>query len=609
MIDDLVPRGRIRANTDRLAPYLDGLTAIRLGLRDPEEVEAERDDVPGLAEAFGPLPRRARSSAARSTSTSRSTGRSRCSSPTAGSVAGCRRGTATCSSTSSRTSRPRTCCCCGSSPSPGLEVFGVGDDDQVIYGHAGADPAFLIDFEQLFPVPPRTRSRSTTAARSGWWTRPRHCSGTTTSASRRRSGPARPPTRMPARSSCSGIRPRAARVELVDVVQGWIAEGVPTTEIAVLTRVNSLLLAPHVALIEAGVPVSSNVRADMLDRTGVRAALGLPPAGFDARPAPPGRPAGGAAAAEPRLPAVDLQVAATTDVDRRAPRDRRPDRRRQGRRQGRGARGRPRRRGRGGARPHDARSPPGHRRRHRARGRDDVARRLEGWPERLAARRSRRAHPGRRPPSRAGHVRAVAPRGARGVALERGRGHALDGPPGQGHGVGPGRRRRRERRPAAAPPGRGRGGGAAGAPRRDHPVPAPGRGARRCVTTVGVPRRARRQRAPGAPPAPPRRTSRRCPKAKGKKPPEGTAARARSRRSSGRGGAEGLAVGAEPGRRRARVHRRVERGAPGDRRSPGRRPRRSCSRSTASGRRSWTSTATRSSRCWTRCPTSDRLSR
>ena len=30
-------------------------------------------------------------------------------------------------------------------------MFGVGDDDQVIYGHAGADPAFLIDFEQLFP--------------------------------------------------------------------------------------------------------------------------------------------------------------------------------------------------------------------------------------------------------------------------------------------------------------------------------------------------------------------------------------------------------------------------------------------------------------------------
>jgi DNA helicase-2/ATP-dependent DNA helicase PcrA len=36
---------------------------------------------------------------------------------------------------------------------PALDVFGVGDDDQCIYGHAGADPAFLIDYERLFPAP------------------------------------------------------------------------------------------------------------------------------------------------------------------------------------------------------------------------------------------------------------------------------------------------------------------------------------------------------------------------------------------------------------------------------------------------------------------------
>ena len=34
---------------------------------------------------------------------------------------------------------------------PSLDVFGVGDDDQVIYGHVGADPAYLIDYERLFP--------------------------------------------------------------------------------------------------------------------------------------------------------------------------------------------------------------------------------------------------------------------------------------------------------------------------------------------------------------------------------------------------------------------------------------------------------------------------
>ena len=34
---------------------------------------------------------------------------------------------------------------------PDGAVFGVGDDDQTIYGYNGADPAWLIDFAELFP--------------------------------------------------------------------------------------------------------------------------------------------------------------------------------------------------------------------------------------------------------------------------------------------------------------------------------------------------------------------------------------------------------------------------------------------------------------------------
>jgi DNA helicase-2/ATP-dependent DNA helicase PcrA len=68
-------------------------------------------------------------------------------------------------------------------------------------------------------------------------------------------------------------RPDEGASQLVAVVEGWLSDGVPPSEIAVLTRVNSLLLAPHVALVEAGVPVTSLVTADMLERTGMRAAL------------------------------------------------------------------------------------------------------------------------------------------------------------------------------------------------------------------------------------------------------------------------------------------------------------------------------------------------
>ena len=34
---------------------------------------------------------------------------------------------------------------------PAFDVFGVGDDDQVIYGYAGANPDFLINFTDYFP--------------------------------------------------------------------------------------------------------------------------------------------------------------------------------------------------------------------------------------------------------------------------------------------------------------------------------------------------------------------------------------------------------------------------------------------------------------------------
>ena len=54
----LVPKPRRRVNTDPIGPYLDGLSLIRLGLRDPEAVEDSRDDVPGLAEAFLPFRQR-----------------------------------------------------------------------------------------------------------------------------------------------------------------------------------------------------------------------------------------------------------------------------------------------------------------------------------------------------------------------------------------------------------------------------------------------------------------------------------------------------------------------------------------------------------------------
>ena len=61
LVDSLLPGNRRRrANTDPIGPYLEGLAAIRLGLRDPDEVETSRDDVDGLTEIFPRVPGEAR---------------------------------------------------------------------------------------------------------------------------------------------------------------------------------------------------------------------------------------------------------------------------------------------------------------------------------------------------------------------------------------------------------------------------------------------------------------------------------------------------------------------------------------------------------------------
>jgi DNA helicase-2/ATP-dependent DNA helicase PcrA len=267
-----VPRGRPRANTDRLAPYLDGLAEIRLGLRDPEAVEAERDDVPGLADAFVPFRDALRQRSAvdfddqiyRAVEVLLTDGEFR-----RRAQAGARHVLVD----ELQDLTPAHVLLLRLLAAPALDAFGVGDDDQVIYGHAGADPAFLIDFEQLFPGaashPLEVNYRCPVKVVQGAKTLLAY--NDVRVPKEIRPGPDADPD--PDALTVVQHAPEAGARTLVDTVQGWLASGVAPTEIAVLTRVNSLLLAPHVALVEAGVPVTSTVSVDVLERTGVRAAL------------------------------------------------------------------------------------------------------------------------------------------------------------------------------------------------------------------------------------------------------------------------------------------------------------------------------------------------
>ena len=274
LLEPLVPTGARRLNTDPLAPYIEALTTVRLGLRDPLEVEDERGDVPGLAEAFprfraelerrgvvdfdeqvllavelllrdGPF-RRAQQARHRHLLVDEF-----------------------------QDLTPAHVLLVRVLAAPAFDVFGVGDDDQTIYGHAGASPRFLTEFRAFFPgadehaleVNYRCPAPVVEAA-AHLLTRNRVRVTKTIRAAR--ADESAPADAFVLRRH----RPQAGATELVDVVRGWLADpAVEPHDVAVLARVGSLLLAPHVALTEAGVPVSSILRADILGRTGLRAAL------------------------------------------------------------------------------------------------------------------------------------------------------------------------------------------------------------------------------------------------------------------------------------------------------------------------------------------------
>ncbi|MGH9059939.1 MAG: UvrD-helicase domain-containing protein, partial [Acidimicrobiales bacterium] len=156
---------------------------------------------------------------------------------------------------------------------PVLDCFGVGDDDQVIYGYAGADPGYLIDFDRYFP------GATPYALEVDYRCPPGVVQATThyLSHTRRRIGKViRPAPGRPAAAPDLVVRPVAAEAvgpAVVDQVTTWREGEVSWSDMAVLARVNSALLGPQVALTVAGVPATTPLDAKVLDRTGTRAAL------------------------------------------------------------------------------------------------------------------------------------------------------------------------------------------------------------------------------------------------------------------------------------------------------------------------------------------------
>lgn len=273
IVERLVPPKQRRANTDPIGPYLDGLSLIRLGLRRPEEVEAALDDVDGLAAAYHPYRAELRRRGVidfdeqvfGALEAILADGELR-------RVVQAEHRHLLVDELQDLT--PAHVLLVRLAAGPAADVFGVGDDDQCIYGHAGADPQFLIDYPRFFPgahehalevsyrcPEPVTRAAATLLGYND----------------RRVAKEIRPGPGVEVDPDALTLGTHAADAgarALVDAVTTWLAEpAASASEVAVLARVHSLLLAPHVALAEAGVPVDSILDEGVLNRLGVRAAL------------------------------------------------------------------------------------------------------------------------------------------------------------------------------------------------------------------------------------------------------------------------------------------------------------------------------------------------
>jgi len=166
---------------------------------------------------------------------------------------------------------------------PGFDCFGVGDDDQVIYGYTGASPEFLIDFDRYFPgaadhpleVNYRCPSAVVDAARHLLTYNHARVAKTIRSPEDRGDPP--PATSGPLAGQgpvVVELAPAEAMASrAVEIIDGWRNEGVEAADIAVLARVNSALLPIQVACLESDVPCTTPLTTQVLARTGIRTAF------------------------------------------------------------------------------------------------------------------------------------------------------------------------------------------------------------------------------------------------------------------------------------------------------------------------------------------------
>jgi DNA helicase-2/ATP-dependent DNA helicase PcrA len=270
ILDGLVDLPR-RANTDPAVAWIEALSAVRLGLQAPAEVEAEfGGDVDGLPEVFD---RYRRLLADRrlvdfdeqvyraievllTDPAARKAARSSCRALLVDEF---------------QDLTPAHLLLVRLLAGPEGAVFGVGDDDQTIYGYSGASPEWLIDFRRFFPtagehplhVNYRCPVSVVEAARTLLTHNQRRVQKRIVAA----------PGRARADGELEVMTSESPLTATVDRVARLVADGAAPGDVAVLTRVNASLAPVQVGLVHRRVPVRAAVDASYLSRGAVQAAL------------------------------------------------------------------------------------------------------------------------------------------------------------------------------------------------------------------------------------------------------------------------------------------------------------------------------------------------
>ena len=260
---------RPKADRDQLAPYLEALDEVRVALRTPEAVEGRRDDVPGFAKVF-PAYRERLDRAGEVDFGEMVYGALTVllTDPAARDEA--RLGARHLLVDEYQDLTPAYLLLLRLLAAPTYQVFGVGDDDQTIYGYAGADPRFLVDYPAFVPGaadrPLATSYRCPPAVLQA-------------SAHLLARNEVRVPKAVRASSTVADglhveVRPTAdLAVRAADVVAGWLESGAAPDDVCVLARVNAALLPVQVVLTARGLPVAPVLGPEVLRRTGTAAVL------------------------------------------------------------------------------------------------------------------------------------------------------------------------------------------------------------------------------------------------------------------------------------------------------------------------------------------------